>query len=272
MFTLPSKKDGFRLLLPKEIIPEEIEEKYTRILASAKSFLTKPIDFLNETIQKVQVLGFQTATVEQQQTDRPSLLRTPGQEYSLQGGSSGYQYRSPGSPLSLIDKTINIDFRHTLGYLNYFLMFESFWYMYARDTDYLRDLDFNFTIDLFNEKGAAYSRIVLMHPLLDGMDMLDFDFTQPMAASGTFRCVFKYSDIDYQFLDIQNNTYTETEKPFKSSINNATSTKKKEDESYNRYPYSSLEVEQPLSQSPIQKYVDTSKTLVDENGNPIKIS
>jgi len=275
MFTLPAKRDGFRLLLPKEIIPREIEEKYTKILVDAKSFITKPIDFLNESIQKVQVLGFQTATIEQQQTDRPSLLRTPGREFSTQGGSSGYQYRSPGSPLSLIDKTINIDFRHTLGYVNYFLMFESFWYMYSRDTNYLNDLEYNFCIDLFNEKGSIYSRVVLNHPLLDGMDMLDFDFTQPLAASSTFRCIFKYNDIDYQFMNIDNITYTETEVPYGEDIEESKRTKKKGDESYLNYPYSSISIEDGsfgnMSQNPRQKYVDTSKTLVDENGNPIKM-
>ena len=34
------------------------------------------------------------------------------------------------------------------------------------------------------------------------MDMLDFDFTQPIAQSQTFQVVFKYSNFDFQFINI----------------------------------------------------------------------
>lgn len=267
MFALPGKKDGFRLLLPDEIIPEEIEEKYTKILADAHSFITKPIDFLNETIQKVQVLGFSNGTVEQQQTDHPSLIRTPGDRWTPQGGSSATNYRAPSSPLALLDKTINIDFRHTLGYVNYFLMFESFWYMYSRDTDYIKNLDFTFNVDLLNERGAVYSRVVLQNPLLDGMDMLDFDFTQPFAQSGTFRCVFKYTNIDYQFINCDNITATQDITPFTETIVEAKKNAK-ENEKFLYYPYKEQE-DIPLSKVEVIKSKDNSKTYVDENGNPI---
>ena len=38
-------------------------------------------------------------------------------------------------------------------------------------------------------------------PLIDGIDMLDLDFSQPVANSQTFRVIFKYSNIDFQFLE-----------------------------------------------------------------------
>lgn len=273
MFTLPPKKDGFRFLLPKELIPEEIEEKYTKILVDAKSFITKPIDFLNETIQKVQVLGIQSGTIEQQQTDSRSYIRLPKNVYGIQGGSSPHMYRNANSPLALIDKTINIDFRHTLGYVNYFMMFESFWYMFARDYNYFKDLDFKFTIDLLNDRGSIYSRIVLSQPLMDGMDMLDFDFTQPLGQGSTFRCIFKYSDIDYEFLQGDTDlTYKEEDIPYREKIDKATLDKLKQDQSYNRYPYTEKETSTPNSRILVEKYVDTSKTLVDENGNPLTLS
>ena len=65
MFTLKGRQDGFRLLLPKDFIPKQIEEKYAKILQESRSFIVKPIDFLNETIQKVQLLGFNDASMTQ---------------------------------------------------------------------------------------------------------------------------------------------------------------------------------------------------------------
>ena len=38
----------YRLILPDELIPEEINEKYTKILTDKRSFIYKPIDLLNE--------------------------------------------------------------------------------------------------------------------------------------------------------------------------------------------------------------------------------
>ena len=58
MHTLQSKKDGFRLLLPDDFLVDEIKEKYSIILQKNKHFVYRPIDFLNETIQKVEVFGF----------------------------------------------------------------------------------------------------------------------------------------------------------------------------------------------------------------------
>ena len=34
--------------------------------------------------------------------------------------------------------------------------------------------------------------------------MLEFDYTQPVAQSQTFNIEFKYSDFDFEFIDIEN--------------------------------------------------------------------
>jgi hypothetical protein len=204
MFTLKSRKDGFRLLLPKEFLCEEIVDKYAQILQNQKSFILSPIAFLNETIQKVQVLGFNAGTIQQQQTSRgESITGNPNRfaQNRFLHTTSDHTYRSEVSPLQLIDKTLNITFKHTLGYVNYFMIFENFWWLYSRDKKY-GDMRLEFTIDLLDNNEKVYSRIIIKDPIIDGIDMLDFDYTQPIAESGTFNVIFKYSNIDYQFIDI----------------------------------------------------------------------
>ena len=68
MLSLKGRQDGFRLLLPKEFIVKEVEEKYSKILNEKLGYFISPIDFVNESIQKVSVLGFQNGTVQQNQT------------------------------------------------------------------------------------------------------------------------------------------------------------------------------------------------------------
>jgi hypothetical protein len=199
---LKGRQDKWRLLLPEDVIPNEIKEKYAKVLKCQHSFTYKPIDLLNESIQKIQVLGFSGGTIEQPQSMLGEPLRTPSRiaENDMMHTSNAIPYRSPDGPVSLVDKTLNVDFRHQAGFLNYFLLFESFFYQYSRDTE-SDALPTVFPIDIYNEDGEVYCRIMLYNPLIDSMDMLDLDFTQTVAQSQTFRVVFKYSNIDFQFIE-----------------------------------------------------------------------
>lgn len=203
MFALKGRKDGFRFCFPHNYICDEINDKYAKILQEQKSFFGNPIDFVNESIKSIQILGFSEATYEQQQPGTGNPLRNPErlQQNRFQYPMAGTSYRSEKNPLNLIDKTFNVIFRHTLGYLNYFILFENFWYLYSRDTKN-EDERQTFAIDIIDGHGRAYSRIILYDPVIHGMDMLNLDYSQPIAQSETFQVVFKYSNIDYQFIAI----------------------------------------------------------------------
>lgn len=201
MFTLQGRKDGFKLVLPDNFLVDEIKEKYSFILQKNKHFITRPIDFLNETIQKIQVFGFNNAALEQQQPTRAYPLRNPMRvsQNSLLNGSTAFQYRNVVPPIALTDKTLNIEFRHTLGYMNYIMLMENFIYLYTKDTRSDKMFN-NINLDLFNQNGETYAKIVFQEPIINGMDMLDFDYTQPVAQSGTFKVEIKYGNFDYQFI------------------------------------------------------------------------
>ena len=206
MFTLKGRQDQFRLIFPKEFLHEEITEKYSKIINSKHSFLITPIDFLNETIQGIQVLGFNEGTIEQQQTGRGTFTSIEGRENENRflHTSSSVNYRSETNPINLIDKTLNVTFRHTLGFVNYFMVFENFFYQYQRDTSY-DELIPNLFVDIFDIKGNIYSRIEIIHPIISGIDMLDLNYTQPIAQSQTFNVEFKYSNLDFQFIENDDN-------------------------------------------------------------------
>ena len=206
MFTLRGRKDQFRLLFPKEFICDEIVEKYTNILKAKHSFITTPIDFLNETIQSVQVLGFNEGVVQQMQTNRGTYSSIGrDKENNFLHTATDYNYRSEVSPIALIDKTLNVTFRHTLGFVNYFLIFENFFYQYQRDTGYDKLIPALY-IDILDDIGNIYSRIEIQDPIISGIDMLDYNYTQPTAQSDTFKVEFKYSNFDFQFITDDENT------------------------------------------------------------------
>lgn len=203
MLSLRGRRDNFRLLLPKEFLYKDIEEKYAIILQEKKGMFVNPIDYINETIQRVQVLGFQEAAFTGQQQPRvgtqPMIKPWRQRANEFQYPSTDVAYRSPVSPIALTDKTLNIEFRHTLGFLNYFIIFENFWYMYSRDMNY-SDMMHDIFIDIFNEIGEVYCKLHIIEPQINSMDMLDLDFTQPVAASQSFKVEFKYSNFEFQFI------------------------------------------------------------------------
>ena len=202
MFTLNARQDLFRLTLPDDFIAKEINEKYSKIINDNKSFIRRPIDFLNETIQSVQVLGFVEGAFQQQQSGRGNPIINPNrkEENRFMHTATEYNYRSEKNPLALIDKTLNIFFRHTLGFLNYFLIFENFFYLYSRDRKYT-EIFKQIPIDIMNNHGEVYSRIIVMDPIINGIDMLDLNYNAPNEAMSTFKVEFKYSNIDYVFIN-----------------------------------------------------------------------
>lgn len=204
MLALRGRQDNFRLLLPKDFLCKEIEEKYSNILKEKHGVFKSPIDFLNETIQRVEVLGFTDATIQQQQSSRgePLIKKDRIKQNNFMYPSTDYNYRSEVSPIALTDRTINIEFRHTLGFLNYFMVYENFWYMFSRDKTY-KELFNRINVDIMNEIGSIYCRIVLFDPLMNAMDMLSLDYTQPVAQSQSFKVEFKYSNFDFEFINIE---------------------------------------------------------------------
>ena len=202
MLALNAKNNGARLLFPREFLHPEVEEKYAKVLKRKRSFFTKPIDFINETIQRVDILGFNNASLQQRQTGRGYPLLDPSrvEENNFMHTNTDYSYRSEVSPIELIDKTLNVEFRHTLGFLNYIILFENFWYLYSRDHPY-KDMVRQFHIDLFDEVGTIYCRVEIDDPIINGMDMISFDFTQPVTNPSSFKIEFKYSNFDFIFPD-----------------------------------------------------------------------
>lgn len=208
MFQLKNRKDGFRLLLPKDFLHPILEEKYTKILSKYNGFFISPIEFLNETIQHVDILGFNNAVITQDQQLKPtSFLIDENKFNDFTYPSYENSYRNPQSYLSLTDLTLNINFKHTLGYLNYFMIYENFLYQFSRESDY-KDILTSFKIELFNNIGEIIGTVIIENPLINSIDMLSFDYSKPIAQSETFKVEFKYSNIKFEFNENLNNNLT----------------------------------------------------------------
>ena len=56
-------------------------------------------------------------------------------------------------------------------------------------------------MELLNEEGEIISRITFYDTLMDGIDGLDFGYDKVDRDSGTFDVTFKFSNINFDFVD-----------------------------------------------------------------------
>lgn len=202
MLGLKTKINGFRIILPKDFLLPEIDEKYTKIIVQKKGFFNSAIDLLNESIQRVELFGFNNAALQQIQptSGLPVLDENRYLENKFAHGVSEFNYRAAINPLMLIDKTFSIEFRHIAGFLNYFMVFENFCYLYSRDINE-DELCRHIPVEVYDEHGAIYCRLHILDPIINGLDMIAFDNTQPLSTAMTFKLEFKYSNFEIEFVD-----------------------------------------------------------------------
>lgn len=109
MLSLSPRFDLFHFELPKDFLPAEILDKYNNILYRNQGVITNCVDYLNESIQSVNIPGISDITVTQQQHESNRIIRAnnrinvePNHEMT---------WTDPGNPLSKINKEFKVTFR-----------------------------------------------------------------------------------------------------------------------------------------------------------------
>ena len=197
MLSLSPRYDLFRFAFPKDFIPEQVAEKYQKILSRNAAVLTTPIDYLNESIQGVTVPGISELGIEQVQHSSNSITRTDGR-INVEPSRTN-TYKSSSNPLDNIDKEMTVTFRFNQGFYNYFILYETIFWKFCKPLDYPNE-DILY-IDLMDETGRTSARIKYYDCHLTSLDGLDFSYSKLERESGTFNATFKFNNIDFVFID-----------------------------------------------------------------------
>lgn len=189
--SLNPRFDTFRFAFPKELIPDEIYQKWYNVLNKYdKNVIREPIDIINESIQSVEVGGIGESTAEQQQTYKnPHINRIEPASKST--------YRSSKNPVDLLPNEITVTFRHMQGFYNYFLLFETWFYHYAKENKRDGFTEFLY-LELLDEMGEVVSHVSFAFPVFDSIDALQLSFNKTDRSFETFTCKFKFSNIDFE--------------------------------------------------------------------------
>ena len=202
MLSLSPRYDLFRFELPKDFLPESVQEKYQKILSKNAGGIVSPIDYLNESIQSVHIPGINDLVVEQTQHESNPIKR-------LNNGTSGLgrinvepqravTYQAVGNPLEKIERELKVTFRMNQGLYNYYMLYETIFNHYCKHIN--MPTDNLIYIEILNEDGVICGRIVFKNLVISGIDGLDFSYDKVQRDSGTFDLTFKFNNIDFEFI------------------------------------------------------------------------
>ena len=198
MLSLSPRYDLFRFALPKDFLPKEVEDKYARIINQNNAVITSPIEYLNESIQAINFPGISDIIVQQQQHSFNDIERKKGKINVEPKREMIYQ--TPANPLDRIEQSFKVTFRTNQGLYNYFMLYETIFHQICKPLD--RGHQPVFFIELLSETGTIISKIIFKDVLIDGIEGLEFNYSKIERDAGTFDVTFKFSNIDFDFIDI----------------------------------------------------------------------
>lgn len=206
MLSLSPRFDLFRFMLPDTFLPEDIKEKYNEIINRDPSVYITPLEYLNESIVGISLPGISEINIDQTQTSTngiiPTNKSTNGFGKINKEPSHQNTYIGTSNPLDKIEKDFTVTFRRNQGLYNYYMIYETIFHRICKPNDY-KDHD-DFKIFFTNGEGVAVSYVQLFQCHIDGIEGLNFEYTKTDRENDTFQVRFKFNNIDFNFIDIEN--------------------------------------------------------------------
>ena len=175
---LNSRNNLYDFRFPRKFIPDEVSDKYRPYLNRVPgSLLADPIDYVNYSIQGINIPGISFDPTTQADNDGTT------------------RYHRGAIP---IQNTITREFTVTMqlldGFINYWIMMDTLLYYYARSTKepYTQPL----TLRVLDAEGASVAYMEFQKPIMNSINELSLNMAQNVAEFNTFEVTFFYNKLD----------------------------------------------------------------------------
>ena len=172
---LNSRNNSYDFRFPRNFIPEEVVEKYKKYLNRVPGgLLAEPVDFVNYSIQGVNIPGITFDPVTQADND----------------GTTRY-HRGAVPIQNTIAREFTVTFQLLDGFINYWIMMDTLLYYYARSTEqpYIEP----FTLRILDAEGASVAFMKFEKIILNSINELNLNMAENVADFSTFECNFFYN-------------------------------------------------------------------------------
>lgn len=175
---LNSRNNTFDFRFPRNFIPEEVAEKYKKYLSKIPgNLMAEPIDFINYSVQGLNVPGISFDPVEQAPNDGTRI------------------YHRGAVPIqNTIERQFTVTMQLLDGFINYWIMQDTLLYYYARSTSepYTQDL----TLRILDAEGASVAYLKFEKPIMNSINELNLNMSENVAEFSTFELTFYYNKLD----------------------------------------------------------------------------
>jgi hypothetical protein len=172
---LNSRNNLYNFKFPRNFVPAEVADKYKKYLNRMPgNILTEPIDFINYSIQGINLPGLSFDPVTQSNND--GTLR----------------YHRGAQPMqNLIDREFTVTMQLLDGFINYWIMNDTLLYYYSREErePFLEDLK----LQIMDSEGIHLISAQFHQPILKTISELDLNMSQNVAEFNTFSLTFNYN-------------------------------------------------------------------------------
>jgi hypothetical protein len=161
---------------PVSWFPQEIKDKYEPFFKAQSSMFRSIEDYMSYSIQSFSWPAIQVENVTQEFKDNKKTYK---------GGKTGERY---------FTKSFSITFKTTDGFLNYFIMLDTFMKYWAWDTE-----NPTFTDDLYlhilDDNGNLRTQLRFEDVVLNGVGALNLSFSSNSMDFQTFDAEFAYKSL-----------------------------------------------------------------------------
>jgi len=177
---LNSRNNTYDFRFPRNFIPDEVADKYRKYLAKIPgNIMAEPIDFVNYSVQGLNVPGISFDPVTQNDWD----------------GTTRY-HRGSQPIQNTVERQFTVTMQLLDGFINYWIMQDTLLYYYSRGTKvpFTQDL----TLRVLDAEGASVAFFKFENPIMNSINELTLNMSDNVADFSTFEVTFYYNKIDLQ--------------------------------------------------------------------------
>ena len=175
---LNSRNNSYDFRFPRKFIPEEVAEKYKKYLNRVPGgLLAEPIDFVNYSIQGLNVPGVSLDPISQQDND----------------GTTRY-HRGAIPIQNTVERQFTVTMQLLDGYINYWIMLDTLLYYYARTTE--PPFTENLVLRIMDAEGIGMASMVFEQPIMNSINELNLNFAENVSEFSTFEVTFFYNKLN----------------------------------------------------------------------------
>lgn len=179
---LNARASSYYFIFPREFFPESIKSKYKTYIFKQPIPYDNVMDFINSTIQGIDIPGLTMNTVQQ--------VRKLGKII---------KYKNSMPVQDLFNKEFTINFRMVDGYINYWILLETILYFlnFKQESLFIPD----FPLRILDNEGNIMISIIFKEVLISNISSLAMNSVQYDPDVNIFSLAFSsnYIDIDLEF-------------------------------------------------------------------------